>query len=116
MMDMKTLEQQLYIHCKPIRDWVLVKILDRECLIEESDVCLVMAVGDKTYKNKSGYLVEVNVSKGDRVLIPRKVHILCSPFANSILNYVVFQVRRITAEITTDFFMVSMFDILSFWK
>ena len=70
---MKTLEQQLYSHCKPIRDMILVKILDRECLIEESDVCLVMATGDPTYKNKYGYLVELNISKGDRVLVPRKV-------------------------------------------
>jgi co-chaperonin GroES (HSP10) len=55
-----------------------------------------MAVGEPTYKNKYGYLVELNVKKGDRVLVPRKV-------------------RRITAEITTEYFLVSMFDILSFW-
>ena len=72
-MDMKTLEQQLYIHCKPLRDWILVKVLDRECLIEENDICLVMAVGEKTYKNIDGYLVELNMTKGDRVLVPRKV-------------------------------------------
>jgi co-chaperonin GroES (HSP10) len=55
-----------------------------------------MAVGETTYKNRYGYLVELNVKKGDRVLVPRKV-------------------RRITADITTEYFLVSMFDILSFW-
>lgn len=70
---MKILEQQFYIHCKPLRDWILCKVISRDCLIEESDICLVMATGDPTYKNSDGYLVELNVSKGDRVLVPRKV-------------------------------------------
>ncbi len=95
-MDLRRLEQQLYLHCKPLREWILCKVLDRCCLIEENDICLIMAVGETTYKNKYGYLVELNVKKGDRVLVPRKV-------------------RRITAEITTEYFLVSMFDILSFW-
>lgn len=97
IMDLRVLEQQLYLHCKPLRDIILCKVVDRNCLIEESDVCLVMAIGEQTYTNKYGYVVEVNLKKGDRVLVPRKV-------------------RRITADITTNYFLVSMFDILSVWN
>lgn len=96
-MDMKRLEQNLIRHFKPLRDNILFKVIDRDCLIEESDVCLVLAVGDPTFKNKDGYCIEMTLQKGDKVLVPRK----CS---------------RITAEITTDYFISSMFDVLSYWK
>jgi len=56
----------------------------------------VIAVGAESYKSEKERVVNLLVKKGDYVLVPRKV-------------------RRITADITTDYFLVSMFDILSLW-
>lgn len=95
-MSNEVLERALIAHMKPNRDMILCKVLDRFCLIEEADVCLVIAVGAQTYMSEKERLVELKVKKGDRVLVPRKV-------------------RRITADITTDYFLVSYFDILSVW-
>lgn len=95
-MSNEVLERSLVTHMHPNRDIVLCKVIDRCTLIEESDICLVIAVGAETYKSEKGYEVDLLVKRGDYVLVPRKV-------------------RRITADITTDYFLVSQFDILSLW-
>lgn len=95
----EALERSLIAHMKPNRDMILCKVLDRSetsALIEEADICLVIAVGAHTYKTRKQRSVELMVKKGDRVLVPRKV-------------------RRITADITTDYFLVSYFDIYCLW-
>ena len=90
------LEKELIAHMNPNRDMILCKVLDRLALIEESDICLVIAVGAQSYMSDRERLVELKVKAGDKVLVPRKI-------------------RRITADITTDYFLVSYFDIMSIW-
>ncbi len=92
----EALERSLIAHMHPNRDIILCKVIDRCTLIEESDICLVIAIGAESYKSERERTVELQVKKGDYVLVPRKI-------------------RRITADITTDYFLVSVFDILSIW-
>ena len=95
-MSNEVLERGLIAHMKPNRDMILCKVLDRCALIEESDICLVIGVGAQSYMGRKERLVELKVKTGDKVLVPRKV-------------------RRITADITTDYFLVSYFDLLTIW-
>lgn len=95
-MDYSELERDLLAHMGPHRQYVLCKIIDRHCDIEEADICLVIAIGPPTYCSEKGKTIEKQVKKGDYVVVPRKI-------------------SRTTADITTEYFLVDMFNILGFW-